>query len=353
MRGLARSLVLIALAAPACAGEDTGEPELSTEELEVRRLAYDPIDLTEPPPGLAFWAPVGLSDDGAVYGQGFACDELGTCTLPAVERARDGTYRIVHPSFQVLDVDDQGNLGGCTIDDPATFFGRAAVLTRAGALHVFPALPGEVTACVGKLADDRVVVVDSFDEAFGLTTYVSDKGAVTPVPPDILVEDVNDRGQLAGIAFTPDGGRAVRFDADTATATTFEPIAGDPESWGQGINRHGEVLGYSFVSGGIERIGSWDRDGDFAVSFVEGTPEYPTVSNRLVWNEAGLIVISWSFGDPSTYLVPAPGTRVNLADLVGGAEVPPTLRALALNRGGDLLATSMADGRSVLYVRRP
>ena len=220
-----------------------------------------------------------------------------------------------------------------------------------GALQLIPARPGEVTACVGKLADDRVAVVNSYDADFNQAAYVLDKGAITPFTLPGSIEDINDRGQVAGITFTPEGSRAFRFDVDTGTTAILGPIAGDPDSWGQAINEHGDVLGYSFVGGATERIGAWNGAGQFSVSFVEGTPEFPTVSNRLAWNESGLIMISYSFGDPNTYLVPAPGVRLNLADLVGGAEVPPTLYALTVNRGGDLLATSFADGRTFIFVR--
>jgi hypothetical protein len=127
-------------------------------------------------------------------------------------------------------------------------------------------------------------------------------------------------------------------------------VAPDPHSWGQALNRHGEVLGYSFIFDGIERIGKWDRRDRFQVSFIEGTPEFPTISNRLIWNEAGLIVISFT-DDGNTYLVPTPGTRLNLADLVVGAAAPGSLVALQINKAGDFQATSAADGSFVLLLR--
>ena len=94
----------------------------------------------------------------------------------------------------------------------------------------------------------------------------------------------------------------------------------EPHAWGQAINRHGDVLGYSFVFGGLTRIGVW-RGATFQTYFVEGTPEFPTVSNRLKWNERGMIVIT-DTTDLNSYLVPRPNQRLNLADLTRGA-LPP------------------------------
>lgn len=347
MRGIAISLVFIGFAAPGCVQDEADEPP-SIEE--ARRLGYQSIDLTAGPPNLDGWAPVGVADNGAVYGQGFDCtDDFSVCTFPLVRRAKNGQFSVLHPNFQVADVDEKGDVGGCTVDDPATFFGRAAVVKANGALVAFPPLAGELTACVSRLADDRVAAINSFDENFAQTTYIFDKGAIVPFTLQATIEDLNDHGQVTGFVFTPPN-RAYRFDAATGATTILQPIAGDPDSWGMAINKHGQVLGYSFVAGATERIGRWNQAGQFQVSFVEGTPEFPTVSNRLAWNEDGLIVISQSFNDPNTYLVPAPGVRLNLADLTGGGEVPPTLIVPSVNKGGDILGFTF-DGRAFLFLR--
>jgi hypothetical protein len=96
----------------------------------------------------------------------------------------------------------------------------------------------------------------------------------------------------------------------------LDPVAGNRDSWGQGINRRGDVLGYSWGAG-PERIGVW-RGTAFETWFVEGTPAFPTISNRLLWNERGEIVITETLrsgGDPNSYLVPRPGVRLRLADI--------------------------------------
>jgi hypothetical protein len=51
----------------------------------------------------------------------------------------------------------------------------------------------------------------------------------------------------------------------------------------------------------------WDRTGLFTPYFVEGTPQIPTVSNTLVFNDNNVIVISnISTGERTSYIVPRP-----------------------------------------------
>ena len=89
----------------------------------------------------------------------------------------------------------------------------------------------------------------------------------------------------------------------------------------------------------------WDRDGKFNVYFVEGTPEFPTLSNALVFNDNNLIVISRvrrpAAEADNSYLVPRPGVRLNLADLV--VNLPPggkLYEILDINNHGDILGTN-------------
>ena len=123
----------------------------------------------------------------------------------------------------------------------------------------------------------------------------------------------------------------------------LDPLPTEPLSWGQAINTRGDVLGYSFVPGGRERIGYW-RDTTFVTSFVEGTPQYPTVSNRLLWNEVGLIVITRT-NDLKSYIVPKPGVRLNLADLTTG-PLPVWTDIEDVNNLGDLLGAGGPSGSS-------
>lgn len=85
----------------------------------------------------------------------------------------------------------------------------------------------------------------------------------------------------------------------------------------QGINNRGEVLGYScsdFAGPDYhERIGVWGRDGVFRPYYFE------TINtSMLVFNERNEIVITNPVGFVTTtsYLVPKPETRIDLATLV-------------------------------------
>jgi len=66
-------------------------------------------------------------------------------------------------------------------------------------------------------------------------------------------------------------------------------VSPDTQAWGLRINTRGDALGYSFVFKAPyhERIGVWDRNGDFKTYFDE------TINtSRLVFNDNNLIVIT-------------------------------------------------------------
>jgi len=350
MRAVAAWLVLAGFAVAGCVADIRDVQPDEQLAINVSDLQYEQVDVTAGPPGLDGWFPAGLTDTGEVFGQGFDCDdEFIVCSFHLVRRDRNGAFTTVAENFSVSDVNGKGDVGGCTIDDPETFAGRAAVVRSNGKLDLIPALPGEVASCVIKLSDARVAVVASFNGT-DTTLFVRDGNQIRPFTvPQASVEDVNDRGEIAGIMFT-DANRAFRFDSRTQITTVLEPVSPDPDSWGLGINRHGEVLGYSFSFNAIERIGKWNRQNEFETHFIEGIPEFPTISNRLNWNEAGVILISQT-SDGATYLVPEPGTRLNLADLVTNGPVAQGLFGVGINKGADILATRLVDGTSFLFLR--
>jgi hypothetical protein len=193
-----------------------------------------------------------------------------------------------------------------------------------------------------------VALVTSSD-AFGQTTYLYKHGRTTPLdfglpgaqPFDFL--HLNNRGIISGTA-----GRGFRFDTRTGKTTQLDPLPTEPEAWALDINNRVDVLGYSFVSGGLERIGVWDRHGEFRTYFVEGTPEFPTISNRLLFNDNNVIVITRVSNPPSergnSYLVPKPGVRLNLADLVENlpAGQNPNF-ILDINNHGNMIGYSTRD----------
>jgi hypothetical protein len=352
MRAVTVWSVLVVFGVAGCVA-DASDVSQGASDLNAKQLAYQQVDITAGPPELTDWSPTGVSDKGEVYGLGFTCDEFFyVCELDLIKRRTDGTFVTLQENFQPVEVNGDGDVGGCTVDDNFTFFGQAAIFRANGRLDLIPKLPGEVTSCVNALSDNRAAVVTSFDEAFTPTTYVLDRNRTTTfAEPFASIMDVNNNGQLAGIIRADaDANRAFRFDSRTQTTTVLDPVPPDPHSWGMAINRHGEVLGYSFIFNAIERIGKWNRDNVFETLFIQGTPELPTISNQLMWNEDELVVVSQTL-DGNTYLIPAPGVRVNLQDLVAGATVPPALFGLDINKRGDFVAFSFEDFTAKLYLR--
>jgi hypothetical protein len=129
--------------------------------------------------------------------------------------------------------------------------------------------------------------------------------------------------------------------------TLLQPVPPDTLAWGLGINNRGDVLGYSFVSGAPyhERIGVWDRNGNFQTYFDE-----TIVSNRLLFNDNNLIVITL-VQDSNSYLVPQPGVRLNLADLVVNMPAGQDLRSITdMNNHGDMIGSS-SQGNNFLLER--
>jgi hypothetical protein len=174
------------------------------------------------------------------------------------------------------------------------------------------------------------------------TFYLNDvrgKVRLLELGPGVISHlSINDDNVIAGtIQQAGAPMRGFRYSVRSGVMTVLDPIGGDPESQGQGINRRGDVLGYSYTASGLERIGVW-RGKKFQTFFVEGTPEFPTVSNNLLWNRHGLIVITNSHEDPNSYLVPRPGVRLKLADLTDG--LPTWSLVKGINSRGDLIGSA-------------
>jgi hypothetical protein len=239
----------------------------------------------------------------------------------------------------VYDVADDGTVGGSVVVDPVNFLEQAAIFRGSHQVEVIPRLPGELTSHVRRLATSGLALVESVDATtFVSTYYLRERGRIERLDlgqNQVLFLDMNDAGIVAGTS-APLGGsnmRAFRLAPSQGAITLLAPLPTDPDSWGLAINQCGDVLGYSFIPGAIERIGIWRR-GVFDTLFVEGTPETPTISNRLLWNKAGLVVIT-DTNDLGSYLVPAPGVRRDLRELAD--VVPPWTLITGVNDDGDLI----------------
>ena len=188
---------------------------------------------------------------------------------------------------------------------PLHFIEQAA-LFRGSAVQLIPRLPGERTSSVTALNDSDVALVTSFDAAEPpKPTYVLySKGQTTP-PLDFgptvtnpLVTGMNNQRIMSGIESPSsddrfNGAHGFRFDPRTGETTLLNPLPTERNAWGLGINNRGDVLGYSFITSGRERIGVWNRNGTFKTYFVEGIPEFPTISNSLLFNDNNQIVITF------------------------------------------------------------
>jgi len=92
-----------------------------------------------------------------------------------------------------------------------------------------------------------------------------------------------------------------------------------------------------------ERVGVWDRNGDFKTYFDETIS-----SDALLFNDNNLIVITLAPGNNS-YLVPKPGVRLNLADLVENLPAGQDLRfILDMNNHGNMIGSSSTGNNFLL-----
>ena len=353
MRAAPLLTVLVAFGFAGCGEESSDASDDTAAAINAKHLRYKQVDITAGPANLDGWFPRGLSDHGDVIGQAFDCNEDFTiCLQFAVKRRTDGGFTVLEENFLVNDVNSRGDAGGCTTVPGSPFAGQAGIVRANGTLELIPPLPGEMSSCVNNLSDSGVAFVSSTDPDFETTVYVLDRGRRLPFPVvNVNVADINDHAQLAGIQFTTPN-RAYRFDARAQATTILQPVAPDPESWGFALNRQGEVLGTSFnFDGTIQRIGKWNRKNEFETSLIGGTanPEFPVITNNLNWNERGLIVLS-NTDDGNAYLVPSPGVRLNLADLVKNPPVASFLQVIDVNERADIVASG-GEGMVFLFRR--
>ena len=320
------------------------------------RYRYVSLDQVELPPGFIFFDPSAINNSGRIYGNAYECSTT-TCDsiLPHVAVYADGAVTILQPGF-VRAATEGGTIGGSVLIDPQNFIEQAA-LFHGDQVKLIPPQPGEFTSFVTALNDSGMALVTSYDASFQPTFVLYKNGQSTPLDFEPTVTDpfflhINNQGIISGTTFIPGlGNRGFRFDPPTGKAALLDPVSPDTQAWGLGINTRGDVLGYSFVFKAPyhERIGVWDRNGDFKTYFDE------TINtSRLVFNDNNLIVITLVFSPASergnSYLVPKPGVRLNLADLVENLPSGQNLSWIfGINNHGDMC--SFGDQGSFLLER--
>jgi hypothetical protein len=312
-----------------------------------RPYAYRYVSLEEAlPPGVSSGGWFGLSDDGRVFGSGATCDELG-CTDEVVFAYDGVTTEILYRGVQGAMVNRTGTvIAGTVVTDWQTFSFQPVIM-KDGSIDIVPALPGQLQSWVMGLTDAGAALIVALTEEngeFKEQLYLYHEGRRTFIdfaPYFVSVQGISAQGLITGYTFTEAGYRAVRYDPKKGAMTLLAPLPTEQYSWGMEINASGQVLGYSWDASpgdSTERIGYWDRTGTFHELFLEGTPEIPTLTNRLLWNDAGLAVLTAGFSDPTSYIVPGPGVRLSVAELTTPAGRLPAWNVITgVNAQGDLL----------------
>jgi probable HAF family extracellular repeat protein len=265
-------------------------------------------------PGGTYATPGGINNSGLVVGYGDVADGS---THGFVYDVRRGTSRDIGEGFPTA-INDLGEaVGESASGETALFWG--------GKVIPLGSVPGEIESFATSVNNEGVAVGTALlpGRTIALVLYVYGQAIPIDLGNDVKLyapinPTINDEGIIAGTVSVVSTGhfRAFRHDIRSGKTTLLEPIAGDTDTWGLGIHARGEILGYSFVVfSTTEHIGTWDRRGNFTVHFTEGTAQYPTVSNNLVFNDRDQIVIS-STTDQKSYIVPTVGQRHDLDTLV-------------------------------------
>lgn len=270
-----------------------------------------------------------LTDNRKIYGAAIECGDVECTTIfPHVATYDKGVLTVSQSVIQAAAVNNHGTVSGSVTIDPENFITQAA-LFRNDTVKLLIPLPDEINGNALTLNDQGTVLLQS-DSLEGTSYAFFKKGHTTLLNFDSRLFGlsrlhINDKEVVAGTGslFTPPQtflDRAFRYNPKTDTTTILNPLPGETNSWGTDLDDQGNVLGYSFNFGSLERIGVWDKKGQFKTYFVEGTPEFPTLSNNVLFNNQGLIVITSVSNPPAeralSYVVPKPGKRLNLADLI-------------------------------------
>jgi hypothetical protein len=296
-----------------------------------------------------FW----LTDNGKIYGNAFDCADVDCTTLVMQIATYDKgvlTLKPIKDGNSVSAVNKRGIVSGSVIIDQENFFTQAALFQN-GTVNPISPLPGETSGAALTLNDEGTVLLQSQSlEGITYAFYKNRKTSLLNVDLNLVSLDrlhINNNNVFSGTAQVLQGqnpslNRAFRYNPDTDSTTILNPLSTEANSWGMDLNDKGNVLGYSFNPSSTERIGVWDKTGRFNTYFVEGTPEFPTISNNLLFNNEGLIVITAVSNPPAernlSYIVPKPGKRLNLADLVVNLPVAHSREFVIrdMNNRGDL-----------------
>jgi hypothetical protein len=287
--------------------------------------SYRLIDFTKLSfPGISGIFPQVLTDDGRLYAAIYD-EDYNT----SVGYYKNGRIVITHQNAYPLAANNKKISAGGILSDPVNYFTQAAVFYPDGTTKLIPRIPGEISSEIFKINDRGTMLLSWYDENYTYHLDIIRNGIRSPrdFGPDIPVAgmiDINDKDQISGTTLNQNGKYlGFRYDLNTGKATLLYPQATETDAWAMGINNYGDIVGYSFITNGTERIGVWDKSNRFREYFVEGTDEYPTISNSLLINDNKLIVVTYisrpaEEAFKASYLIPRPGVRFLVQNLVDG-----------------------------------
>jgi hypothetical protein len=306
---------------------------------------YHYISLTEVPlpSGFVAFNPSAINDSGRVYGTAWDASFVD----PHVAVYAGGAVTVLQPGNAGA-ANAHGTVGG-HVTDPQTGKLQAA-LFRETKVEIIPFLPGEIQTFVVSLNNSDTALVWSEDPSGGnRNTYrLYSKGRTTfsfqlPTGSDCSgCWSVNNGGVVAGSIHDPDVNafRAIQFRPPYGEPFVLDPLPTDSDSYPFGINSSGYILGSS--NGGDPTkttIGVWDKKGHFKTYF-EG------INYFAFFNDQKLLVLTQNFDtDFNSYLVPEPGVRVNVEDLVDNPSSveAPLAQVVGINNHGDMIGYGLCN----------
>jgi hypothetical protein len=311
---------------------------VSVAHADPLRYAYVALDQVPLPAPYTSFSPASVVN-GRVYGTVF--DDSFTIASVAVY---DHGNITVGPSGTATVANARGSIGGASLSGQAALFeGKTTTLV--------PALPAQASASIVSLGDNELGLVQSNDSSFISTFAYFRAGTETVIDfglPDAASNAFLNNAGLIGLTKnespTDHFLHGYRYDPRTTTSTLLPPSP-DPTDVNvliEGINAGGDVLGYSFTDFSSpayhERVGIWDKSGTFQTYFFE------TINtSMLVFNDRDEIVITES-SDGESYLVPAPGTRLDLASLTSNVPAGVQLSfVVSIDNAGNIAGFAVND----------
>lgn len=340
MSKLAKLAFLIA----ACAAAWASSADAGPGSAEAFRYRYVSLDAAVPAGYCCFTDPI-IIDSGRVYGTVFQTEP--ETFAPFVVVYDHGTMSVLNEGW-ARTANNRGVVGGFEILDPDLGTTQAALFVG-GRVKRIPHAHDETTSFVVGLTDSGIAFVDSDGQ---LGRYLLARGRVTPA--DFGSEltqgySINDLGIIAGTAQRPGANRAFRYNPWSRTMTLLEPRSTELQSQAAAINDRGEVLGYSFTISfppPPRCVCIW-RGTTVQPYFVEEALATTGRSNRLRWNESGLIVSSANGGNLTSnlnaHLIVRPGVRLKVADLLVEGTLPVWTDIVGINERGDMVGFGATD----------